>query len=341
MGMYLYISLGVFSIVLFYWIFPIIENFSSVYPQIVVIEGMKHTTDPPLYSALLHTLQTLENIKKESSTSEIPLFDEYASVIPDIVDSENIVLYIFTYQSEVLIPAAPIATEIKVKRRAVSGLVTGNEGWEDLWTEKVNGEAYLFTKSKNGQDLAFIYKSKHPQHQSHTIRYYPDYKVPTAYEFVLPGSNSVQSFAIHNEHLVYTLHEGFYQYHYLKIAKTEDDQFELTEIEHGELINRTIYTLVEVNGVKILNFNETQYLLVSKVVKTGSSATARVLLNLHVLEKETWKPLGNLYNLSVSEHVPNFDKNFNLITLPKVRVSNSFSVFVGHYDNILMYIRYV
>lgn len=340
MGFFFYISLGISSLLLFYWIFPIIDNFSSVYPQIVVIEGMKHTTESPLYSALLQTLQQLENIKKESSSSEIPLYEESSSVIPYLIDPDNIVLFIISYSSDVQFPAAPICTEIKVKKRSLHSLITGTNSWDDLWSEKINGEAYLMTKSKGGQDVAIVYKYKQPQHQSQIIRYYPDYTSPKAYEFVLPGSNKVQSFTIHNDSLVYSLNEGFYQYHYMKINKVEDS-YELSEIEHGDLINRTLSSLTEVTGVRIFYFNDTQYLMVSKVVKTGNFATARVLVNLHALENDTWRPLGNLYNISISEHVPGFDKSFDLITLPRVRISNSDSAFVGHYDNILMYIRYM
>ena len=338
MSICLYTSLGTLAFIFFSWVIPILENLSSFYPSIVLIEGMKKASDPPLYSALLSTLQSFEHIHKEYKSIEVPLYDKSTSVIPDTPDPDFITLYLIRNELNIENPAFPQVTRVSVISRPIQELFNGTGEWIELWSMMFDGEIYMVSRNKCGNDLAFIYRRKMDEGQEHIVRYFPSYKDSFHYDFVLNGANEVSSFSMCDGTFVYSRLEGFYSFHVLRL-RVEDGLAVLDEVDKGELMNRTFALINEVTGAKILKINETLYVFQFKAVQINSQSSVRIQLSVYKLMENQTQLLGQLYNVSLDDYVQDAGSSFDYLSLPIIRASLKDTVFIGHYNNFIMFIR--
>lgn len=340
MGICLYISILTLAIIFFSWVVPVLDNLSSFYPSILLIEGMKKVTDPPLFSALLSTLQSFENINKEHKSNEVPLYDESTSVIPDTPDPNFVTLYLIRNELNIENPAFPDVTRVRVLTRPIQDLFKDTGEWIELWNMMFDGEIYMVSRNKCGNDLAFIFRKRLPESQEHYVRYFPNYNNSLYYEFALNGSNEVSSFSMCDGIFVYSRLEGFYSFHVMKL-RIEDGVPALDEIDKGELVNRTFAKINEVTGAKILKINETYYVFQFKAFQMNSQNPARIQLSIYNLLDNKTHLLGQLYNVSIGDYVPDIDRSFDYLSLPMIRASLKDTVFIGHYSNFIMFVRYM
>jgi hypothetical protein len=337
MGICLYISIIAFSGFLFSWLVPMLDNLSSIYPSILLIEGMKKVNEPPLYSALLQTLQSFENIQKENKSSEVPLYDEATTVIP-AVGRDCLTLYLIRNEINNEMPAAPEATRVRKISRDVKDLLNDEGEWNEQWNFRFDGELYLLSRTSCGNQLAFIYKHKFAESVEQRVRYFPELNSSLFFDFALNGSNEVSSFSMCDNVFVYSRVDGFYSFHVLRLVMDGDKAF-LQEVDKGEVVNRTALRVNEVTGVKLVKVNETLFIFQFKAIQTSSQSSPRVQLSIFSFNNKSTL-LGNLYNISLADYVE-MDENFDLLSLPMIRASNSDSIFVGHYKSFLMFIRYM
>jgi hypothetical protein len=300
---------------------------------------MKKVTDPPLFSALLSTLQSFENINKEHKSNEVPLYDESTSVIPDTPDPNFVTLYLIRNELNIENPAFPDVTRVRVLTRPIQDLFKDTGEWIELWNMMFDGEIYMVSRNKCGNDLAFIFRKRLPESQEHYVRYFPNYNNSLYYEFALNGSNEVSSFSMCDGIFVYSRLEGFYSFHVMKL-RIEDGVPALDEIDKGELVNRTFAKINEVTGAKILKINETYYVFQFKAFQMNSQNPARIQLSIYNLLDNKTHLLGQLYNVSIGDYVPDIDRSFDYLSLPMIRASLKDTVFIGHYSNFIMFVRY-
>lgn len=327
--------------VLLSWLVPMVDNFSSIYPNILLIEGIKQQNDPPLYSALIKTLQSFENKPKESKLNEIPLYDESSFAIPILSTNGNICIFLIRTEVSSENLADPYTNELKILERPITDLFTPTSGtWKELWLHKISGKVYLIASSKNLYDMAVVYQVNLDQGTTHRIRYYPDRTIPEYNDFPLPGSSSVMSLSIYQDMLVYAVEEGFYTFHYMR--KVFDDDGKMTgweEFSKGNLQNRKDFSLSEVTGLKLLSVNDTVYMLQSNVNAKPWQGYGKLSLELLEYNSTDWNSLGSLYNLSLNEYLVNTHDSEELKSNSRIRVCNENSVFIGHYGMVLMYIH--
>ena len=340
MGICLYISIITLTIIFFSWVIPVLDNLSSFYPSILLIEGMKKVTDPPLFSALLSALQSFENISKEHKSNEVPLYDESTSVIPDSPDPNFVTLFLIRNELNIENPAFPDVTRVRVLTRPIQELFKDTGEWIELWNMMFDGEIYMVGRNKCGNDLAFIFRKRVPESEEHFVRYFPSYNSSFYYEFALNGSNEVSSFSMCDGIFVYSRLEGFFSFHVMKL-RIEDGIAVLDEIDKGELMNRTLAKINEVTGAKILKINETYYVFQFKAVQMNSQNPARIQLSIYSLLDNKTHLLGQLYNVSLGDYVPDIDRSFDYLSIPIIRASSKDTVFIGHYSNFIMYVRYM
>ena len=318
---------------------PIIDNFSSVYPNIILIEGMKQITDPPLYSALLKTFQNFENKPKENKMNEWPLYDESVYPIPVFSNNNTICLILIRTETDSYNIADPYITSVQMTERTLDTLFFPNEtSWKVLWQQNIFGKVYLISSSKNHSDMAFVYQELLSQGKRHWIRYYPD---RTKYEYQdipLSGSSKVLALSIYQNFIVYSVEEGFYSYHFL-IKNEVDDSVLWEEAETGLFHNRRESFFSETTGLKIFTTNNSVYMIRSIVTTNEWMTKAKLSVDILELSNYNWKSLGNLYNLTLNDYLIDTKSPEDLKNIPRIRVSNGNSIYIGHYGMALMYIR--
>lgn len=340
MSICLYVSIGTLAVIFFSWVIPILDNLSCFYPSILLIEGMKKPKDSPLYSALLSTLQSFQHIHKDYKSTELPLFDKSTSVIPDTPDPNFITLYLIKNELNIENPAFPHITRVKIISRPISELFNATGEWTELWNLMFDGEIYMVSRNKCGNDLAFIYRKKLNESQEHIVRYFPSYKESFHYDFVLNGANEVSSFSMCDGVFVYSRVDGSYSYHVLSI-RVEDGLAVLDEIGKGEVVNRAFMAINEVTGAKVLKINGTLCVFQFKAVQVTSQSSVTVQLNVFDLLENRTQLVDQLYNVSLDDYVTYTDSSFDYLSLPIIRASTKDTVFIGHYNNFIMFIRYM
>ena len=300
------VSLGLAAILS--WLMPMIDNISSIYPNILLIEGIKQLNDPPLYSALIKTFQNFENKPKDINLSEKPLYDESTFAIPILSKNNSICILLIRTELTSENIADPYVTDIKMLERSIEDLFTPINGtWKELWSMKLPGKVYLISSSKNYFDLILVFQVNLPQGQSHKFRYFQDRTILKYTDFLLPGSSSILSLSVYRDHLVYSIEEGFYHYHYLikQEIELENNETEIIwkEINHGLFHNRKDFGLSEVTGLKLFEENSSIYMLQIIVTANTWVSTGRLSLELLELNETEWTSMGILYNLTLNLNV--------------------------------------
>jgi hypothetical protein len=322
------------------WLMPLIDNFSSVYPDVLLIEGIKNSNDPPLLSALLKTLQRFEGKSKEAKTSEKPLYDESTFVIP--VLSQNNTLNILLIKNEFSLEnlASPIITNLQMMERPLDDFFDPpGKGWQELWKSSIFGNVYFISSSTGSYDLILVYQVNLPQGTSQYFRYYPERTSPEYYDYQLSASNQILCLSVYNDMIVYSVEQGFYLYHTLKKVTDENGNISWEEIGHGEVHNRKDFGFSESTGVKIINSNGSIYLLRSLVKANEWLSSSQLEFNVLKFDDPDWIDMGILYNLTLNEYSIDSRNTDDLKVIPRIRISKGDSIYVGHYGMALMYIR--
>ncbi|OMJ73274.1 hypothetical protein SteCoe_28087 [Stentor coeruleus] len=321
------------------WLIPLIDNFSSVYPDILLIEGIKNSNDPPLLSALLKTLQHFEGKPKEVKTSEKPLYDELTFIVPVLSQNNTINLLLIKNELSIENLASPIITNLLMVERSLDDFFDPpGKGWQDLWKSAIFGNVYFISSTNGIYDLILVYQVNLPQGTSQYFRYYPERSKPEYYDYKLPASNQILCLSIYNDIIVYSVDQGFYLYHTLK--KVIDDNMNITweEISHGEVHNRKNFGLSESTGVKIINSNGSIYLLRSIVKANEWLTSSQLELNVLKFQYPDWVNMGVLYNLTLNDYSIDPRNTEDLKAIPRIRISKGNSIYIGHYGMALMYI---
>jgi hypothetical protein len=339
MGVCYYFILSILFAGIVSWVMPILDSFSSVYPNILMIEGLKQHNDPPLYSALIKTLQKFESKQKVSKSNEIPLFDESTYAIPVLSSNNTISLILIRNDKSLENIADTVITEVKIIERSISDFFGTTEGtWKELWINKIPGKVYLLSYSKNLLDLVLVYQIQLAQGTSHKMRYYPDRSKSEYYDFLLPGSSPILALSIYKDCIVYSVDQGFYTYHFLTKEINDQGIIVWKEATTGALHNRKDFVISEVTGLKLIDVNNTLHMLKTTVTSGELKTTSRVFLDCLEFKEGQWKQMGVLYNISLSEYLTDSD-DIDLKAIPRIRVSNKNSVYIGHYGIYLVFIR--
>ena len=325
------------------WLLPMIDNLTVVYPNILMIEGIKQQHDPPLYSALIKTLQSFDNKPKKSKPNEQPLYDESSYAIPVISASGNLGIFLIRSELSSSNIADPYITDVKLLERPVDDLFTPSIGtWKEVWRSLIEGRVYLVSSSKNLGDFIIVYEVKTPQSTSHILRYYPERTQADYFEYLLPGSSSIMTLSIYGDYIVYAVEGGFYTYHFLqKTLGPEGEVRGWHEISTGALQNRKEFGMSEITGLKLLNLNNTMYML--KCLVTANLWQTQAKLSVEVLEFNStdWNSMGELYTLNLGDYLSastiHSPEELKIIT--RIRVSSQDSIYMGHYGMVLMHIR--
>ena len=186
--------------------------------------------------------------------------------------------------------------------------------------------------------MAFVYQELLSQGKRHWIRYYPD---RTKYEYQdipLSGSSKVLALSIYQNFIVYSVEEGFYSYHFL-IKNEVDDSVLWEEAETGLFHNRRESFFSETTGLKIFTTNNSVYMIRSIVTTNEWMTKVKLSVDILELSNYNWKSLGNLYNLTLNDYLIDTKSPEDLKNIPRIRVSNGNSIYIGHYGMALMYIR--
>ncbi|OMJ78673.1 hypothetical protein SteCoe_21480 [Stentor coeruleus] len=335
-----FISLSILSILILSCLMPLIDNFSSVYPDILLIEGIKNSNDPPLLSALLKTLQHFEGKSKEAKTSEKPLYDESTFVVS--VLSQNNTLNLLLIKNELSLEnlASPIITNLQMIERSLDDFFNPpGTGWHDLWKSSILGNVYFISSSNGIYDLIIVFQVNLPQGTSQYFRYYPERSRPEYYDYQLPASNQILCLSIYKDIIVYSVDQGFYLYHTLKKVIDQNGNISWEEINHGENHNRKDFGFSETTGVKIINSNESIYLLRSLVKANEWLTSSQLEFSILKFENSDWVNMGILYNLTLNDYSIDPRNTDDLKAIPRIRVSKGDSIYIGHYGMTLLYIR--